>query len=193
MNLKAVFCFMLGIAALAPVYRCKGGNPAAKAHAPVVAKVNPAPTDEQLFRSFLKQFKATVKQKNLNQLAGMFIYPVQTSPQWTNDDLRNSANNPADGLMNKTELNKYLGDVFSKDALRLIPLSGENDLSAIDKTTPEDYYKRLAKEADKGSTLYELNIQYAQDNGRETSFGFVFGKVGGSYKILSYFRPWPLK
>jgi hypothetical protein len=192
MNLKTVICFVFCIALLSPVYGCNGGNPAAKAKQAPHAAI-PANKDEQLFRQFLVQFKTAVKHKNLDQLANMFVYPVQTNPQWSNDDLHTAPNSTAGGLMDKPELKKYLNDVFSADAIRLIPKSGDDALSEIDKTTTEDYYRQLAKRTDKGSTLYELNIQYQQDNGKETSFGFVFGRVGGSYKIMSYFRPWPLK
>ncbi|MDB5087085.1 MAG: hypothetical protein JWR09_1079, partial [Mucilaginibacter sp.] len=82
---------------------------------------------------------------------------------------------------------------FTKDVMRMIPKSREDDLSEIDSATPEDYYKTVGKVTDKGSTLYELQQQYEQDNGKETSYGFVFGKVKGQYKIISYFCPWPLK
>ena len=187
---------MLCVTALSPGYGCKESKPPVEKKPESMTSVNvvtPVNNDEQQFRQFLKQFKAAAKQKNLAQLSGMFQYPVQTSPQWSNDDLHNMAKKPVDGLMDKPELQKHFDDVFSGDALRLIPKSGDNDLSEIDKATAEDYYKELVKKTDKGSTLYELNIQYTQDNNKETSFGFVFGRVNGSYKILSYFRPWPLK
>lgn len=195
MNFRAFICLILFALALPPAYSCnQGGTTHAIKPAPQTAR--PAAKnipDEELFRKFFIQFKVAAKQKNMPQLLSMFNYPVQTNPQWNNEDLRNSTANQADGLMKKPELQQYLDDIFTKDALRLIPRSTDNDLSEIDKTTPEDYYKRLSKYTDKGSTLYELNIEYAQHNGKETQFGFVFGKIGGGYKILSYYSPWPLK
>lgn len=159
----------------------------------IAAPASEKQDDELLFRKFLVLFKLAVKPKNLAQLANMFNYPVQTLPQWNNEDLRNTNINRADGLMDRAELQKHLDVIFSKDAIELIPRSTDENLAEIDKTTPEDYYKRLKKLTDKGSTLYELNIHYTQDNGKEAEFGFVFGRVAGNYKILSYYSSWPLK
>jgi hypothetical protein len=149
--------------------------------------------DEQLFRQFLKRFKYAVKQKNREQLLQMISFPLQTTPQWTNEDLKSMHVDPKAGLIDRSEFLKYYDDIFSHDAVRLIPASGENDLAEIDHTSPENYYKTIRQVTDKGSSLFELQKQYTQDNGKETSFGFVFGKVGGVYKVISYYCPWPLK
>jgi len=117
--------------------------------------------DEQLFRICLAKFKNAVKGKNKTEIKSLFNFPLQTLPQWTNDEVKNSITTPQDGMIKQTEFLTYFDDIFTKD--------------------------------DKGSTLFELQKQYAQDNGQETSFGFVFGKVRGIYKIISYYRPWPLK
>lgn len=150
-------------------------------------------TDEQLFRAFIVKFKNAVKAKDTAQVKALFNFPLQTSPQWSNEDLKNSRIDYKSGLITDKEFATYYQDIFTNDAIKLIPASAEDDLSEIDKTTTEDYYKKLMPVTDKGSTLYELEKQYAQDNGQETSFGFVFGKVKGSYKAISYYRPWPLK
>ena len=149
--------------------------------------------DEQQFREFLKKFKAVVKKGDKTQLKAMFYFPLQTLPQWTAEDLKATTVNPAEGLVSVTEYPKYEGTIFSKNALRLIPQSREDDLSEIDNATTENYYNTLKKATDKGSTLYELQQQYEQKNGKETSYGFVFGKIKGQYKVISYFCPWPLK
>lgn len=149
--------------------------------------------DEQQFRAFLKEFKAAVQQKNKKQLALMINFPLQTLPQWTSEDLKSTTVKPAEGLITESEYPQYADALFTKDVMRLIPESKEADLSEIDKATPENYYKMVGKVTDKGSTLYELQQQYEQDNGKETSYGFVFGKVKGQYKIISYFCPWPIK
>ncbi|QJD96554.1 hypothetical protein HH214_12035 [Mucilaginibacter robiniae] len=149
--------------------------------------------DEKQFRNTLVKFKSAVKVKNKVAVTAFFYFPLQTAPQWTNDELKSSNIKPQDGLIKQAEFLQYFDDIFTKDAIKLIPASKEDDLSEIDKATPENYYKMLQQVTDKGSTLYELQKQYTQDNGEETSFGFVFGKVGGIYKIISYYRPWPLK
>jgi hypothetical protein len=149
--------------------------------------------DEQLFRKTLSSFKEHVKGENKAKLSSLFYFPLQTTPQWTNDELKNTTFAPKEGLINQTEFLTYFDDVFTKEAVKLIQASTEEDLSEIDKATLENYYQTLQQITDKGSALYELQKQYTEDNGKETSFGFVFGKVGGIYKVISYYRPWPLK
>ncbi|MBD1391654.1 hypothetical protein [Mucilaginibacter glaciei] len=150
-------------------------------------------TDEQQFRLFFEKFKSAAKANGKTQLVQMFNFPLQTLPQWTNDELKSNPVDVKSGLITVNEFPQYYGDIFTRDALKLIPLSKEDDLSEIDKTTAENYYLTLKVITDKGSTLYELEKQYTEDNGKETSFGFVFGRVNGTYKVISYFRPWPLK
>jgi hypothetical protein len=160
----------------------------------VFSKANqPTLNNEKLFRISLRRFKQAVKTQNKQQIKLLFNFPLQTNPQWTNDEVQNSNANPKTGLLTESEFLSFFNDVFTADALRLIPASDESDLLEIDKATPENYYKQLMKVADENSTLFELNKQYTQDNGKETSFGFVFGKVNGSYRVISYYRPWPLK
>ncbi|GAB2700543.1 hypothetical protein GCM10027037_26710 [Mucilaginibacter koreensis] len=150
-------------------------------------------TDEQLFRQFLQKFKNQVKQRNKAALNMLFYFPLQTDPQWTNEDLKARNVNANEGLINKNQFEGYVNDMFPAEVIKLIALSREDDLSEIERTSPESYYKSLIKVTDKGSRIYELEKQYVQDNGQETSFGFVFGKINGNYKVISYYRPWPLK
>jgi len=184
---------------------CKGNTPVQNSsitdsaangqHADKIVKtsISAKNNDEQQFREFLKKFKVAVKKGDKIQLKTMFYFPLQTLPQWTAEDLKATTVNPAEGLVSITEYPKYEGTIFSKDALRLIPQSREEDLSEIDNATTENYYNTLKKATDKGSILYELQQQYEQKNGKETSYGFVFGKIKGQYKVISYFCPWPLK
>jgi hypothetical protein len=153
----------------------------------------PALRDEDLFKGVLKKFKSAIKSKNKVAISAFIHFPLQTLPQWTNDELQSSTFTPQQGLINSKEFLVYFDDIFTADATRLIPVSQEDDLSEIDKTTTENYYKTLQKVTDKGSTLYELQKNYTEDNGKETSFGFVFGKVKGTYKVISYYRSWPIK
>ncbi|AYL94969.1 hypothetical protein [Mucilaginibacter celer] len=198
--IKHIVLLLLAAGIAGPVSSCSG-NPAAPAAdtAKTVArsaqqKIHKAGiTDEQLFRAFLKQFKAAALQQNKKQLAAMFYFPLQTTPQWSNDDLGAAAINPAEGLVSANEYPQYEPAILNADALRLIPKSTEDDLSEIDGATTENYYKTVGKVTDRGSTLYELQQQYVQKNGKETSYGFVFGKVNGQYKIISYYSPWPVK
>ncbi|MBS7566734.1 hypothetical protein KHS38_20180 [Mucilaginibacter sp. Bleaf8] len=200
--MNAQYIYMICAALLLqPVYGCnnKRGAQNTTSNKPETTsvqtqtQVKPALSDEQQFRQFLKAFKLAVKQKNKAQLLQMFNDPVQTGPQWSNEDLQSSSVDHREDLVSRQELPQYFDDIFTKDAQRLIPGSVEDELSEIDKHTTENYYQLLSQTADKGSTLYELQIQFVQDNGKETSFGFVFGKIKGTYRILSYYSPWPLK
>ncbi|GGH01306.1 hypothetical protein [Mucilaginibacter phyllosphaerae] len=196
--------WLILIALLLPaVYGCNGNTTSAnKADTAAAAKpandsASPVAADtvnnEQQFRLFFAKFKAAVKANNKAQLTQMFSFPLQTLPQWTNDELKSAPVDANSGLISQSEFTGYYNDIFTKDAVRLIPASTEDDLSEIDKTTAENYYITLKHVTDKGSILYELEKQYTEDNGKETSFGFVFGKVKGAYKVISYYRPWPLK
>jgi len=197
MQLKQYIRLIATVLLLQVAYGCESqpagaASPAAKRLADNTVKQK-AVTDEQLFRAFIIKFKNAVKTQNKAQLQALFNFPLQTSPQWSNEDLKNSRIDYNTGLIHKGDFVTYYNDIFTKDAIKLIPASAEDDLSEIDKATTEDYYKKLMPVTDNGSTLYELEKQYTQDNGQETSFGFVFGKVNGSYKAISYYRPWPLK
>lgn len=198
--IKHIVLLLLAAGMAGPVSSCSGNPTAPPADtAKTVAKSaqrkihKTGVSDEQLFRASLKQFKAAALQKNKKQLTGMFYFPLQTTPQWSNDDLRSTTINPAEGLVSAAEYAQYEPTILTADALRLIPKSTEDNLTEIDATTDENYYKTIGKVTDKGSTLYELQQQYAQKNGKETSYGFVFGKVNGQYKIISYYSPWPVK
>lgn len=195
-NQHTNLCFLL-IATLFISSSCSGSSIAQSNGKPPVkdnlTKTITKTTDEQLFRSFLKKFKTAAAQKNVQKLQAMINFPLQTLPQWTNDELKSATVNPTEGLVSQGEYQQYEKVLFSVDALRLIPASKEDDLSEIDKNTAENYYKTIAKNTDKGSTLYELQQQYVQSGGKETSYGFVFGKIKGQYKIISYFSPWPVK
>ena len=149
--------------------------------------------DEQQFRQFFIAFKTAIKNNNQSAVKSMLYFPLQTQPQWSNEDMKSVTINPAARLITKEEYPKYQNVIFTKDAIRLIPQATEDNLSEIDNHTDEGYYNTLKKATDNGSTLYELQQQYVQDNGKETSYGFVFGKVQGKYKVISFFSPWPVK
>lgn len=149
--------------------------------------------DDKVFKLFLKHFKEAVKKADQSQLKTMLHFPLQTLPQWTSEDLKNGSVNLTEGLITVTEYPTYASIIFNKDAIKLIPKSTDDNLSEIDNNITENYYTTIKKITDKGSTLYELQQQYEQKNGKETSYGFVFGKIKGQYKVISYFCPWPLK
>jgi hypothetical protein len=143
--------------------------------------------------AFFESFKALVKSHQKDKIAKVVYFPLQTLPIWSNDELKSAPIDFKAGLVEKSEFNTYYKDLFSQDAVKQIALASMNDISRVADDIADDYFKQLKKLADENTSLFELFIQYAPSNGNETSFGFVFGKVNGKYKALSYFSPWPVK
>ncbi|TDW96813.1 hypothetical protein [Dinghuibacter silviterrae] len=158
-----------------------GGAPASSA-----VSAHSAP-DETLFRQAFRHLQAAVASNDTAAIRGLLHFPLLTSPQWTNDDLRDRSADTSGGVIHATDFSRLYGSIFHRDVRRLLPKAGENSLAEIAPDTKEDYYKRLARQTDPGSHLYELYMQYS-----DGYFGFVFGRVGGTYKVISYYAKWPV-
>ncbi len=76
------------------------------------AKVN-TPGNEQQFRQFLKLFKAAVRSQNRSQLIKLINFPLQTAPQWSNDELKNTTTKPGEGLIGPKEFATYFKEIFN--------------------------------------------------------------------------------
>lgn len=153
-----------------------------------------ADPDEEQFRSFFAVFQKAVQRNNPAQLAAMLYFPLQTAQQWTNQDLKDMHIDKEAGKVSKQEFNSYKGNIFNQDVLRLLPKAREEQLSEIDASSPEDYYKVLRKCTDKASKMYEVYMQYPETEGNaENYFAFVFGRVKGQYKVIGYYAKWPVK
>ncbi|MET4083678.1 hypothetical protein ABIB40_003650 [Pedobacter sp. UYP30] len=150
-------------------------------------------SDLLLFKQAFAKFKQAIKEKNKQKIMDCFNFPLQTAPQWSEEELKAMPNAVRGQSMQEKEFASYYKDVFTPEVMKLIINSTDSEAGKIDPTTNDPYYSSLYTQADKGSSLYEIQKQYPQDNGQETSFGFVFGKISDKYKIVSYYRPWPLK
>ncbi|MGN6511131.1 MAG: hypothetical protein ACTHLD_16830 [Chitinophaga sp.] len=160
----------------------------------VPVKLQPSGSDERAFRVFYAGFRQAVKQQNDGLLRDMLYFPLQTAPQWTNDDLENMQIDRESGKVSRQEFNSYRQHIFNRDVRRLLPDAGEDALSEIDGGGSGDYYKTLRKCTDKGSKMYEVYMQYPEENGgAENYFAFVFGRVSGHYKVIGYYAKWPVK
>ncbi|GEP96135.1 hypothetical protein CCY01nite_23950 [Chitinophaga cymbidii] len=152
-------------------------------------------TDEQKFRTAFSGFLQAVEGDN-QELAKSFIrFPLQTSRQWTNEDLKNGNINKTAGNIDANEFAKYYPKIFHADVKRLLPEADEENFSLIGgKKIEEDYYKTLQQGTDPDSELFEVSMQYPEKNSAaESYFTFVFGRVQGEYKVIGYHGKLPVK
>lgn len=151
-------------------------------------------TNEQKINTFFEAFRQAVKQNNMAQLENMLYFPLQTTTKWANEDLKNMDVDKNAGKVSRQEFSQYYKDIFTADVQRVLPKAGEEDLSGISENTPEDYYRTLMKETDPHTKMYEVYMQFPEQNtNAETYFAFVFGMVKGEYKVISYHAKWPVK
>ncbi len=153
--------------------------------------------DEEQFDAFLDVFFDAVKRHDQRQLEGMLYFPFQTGKIWRNDDLssmKDPAENERFNLVAKKEYDEYFENIFHPDVVRLLPQAEGEEIAEIAGDTNDDYYLRLKRHTDPGSKMYEVYVQFAEE-GRTTEsyFAFVFGKVKGKYKAISYYAKWPVK
>lgn len=162
-----------------------------------VAQQPPATGDEEQFDAFFDAFCEAVKQKDKKQLESMLFFPFQTGNIWRNDDIphmKDPAMNERFNQVAKKEYNEYFNNIFHPDVIRMLPGTEGEEIAEIAGDTEDDYYLRLKRHTDAGSKMYEVYVQYVeQHRPNESYFAFVFGKVKGQYKALSYYAKWPVK
>lgn len=91
------------------------------------------------------------------------------------------------------EFPTYKSAIFNADVIRILPLYKEDDLSEIDGTTTEPYYRSLRKLTDSDSKMYEVYMQFQESGTQaESYFGFVFGRVNGRFGMLGSYFKWPV-
>jgi hypothetical protein len=148
----------------------------------------PAQRDEIRFKGMLKAFHAAVKANDVRQISNMIKFPLPTNV--SSQDLENGV--PTD-LISKQELKKYYAQMFHAKVVRLMPRYKYDDISEVSSSSGR-YYTLLQKVTDKGSKMYELYIQYPEDQSQsESYFSFVFGQVSREYKVIGYYAKWPVK
>jgi hypothetical protein len=150
--------------------------------------------DEQKFRIALAVLQQAVKKNDEEQIKKCIHFPLQTSLQWTNEDLKNTQVDKTAGKVGFNEFKEYYPNIFHAAVRQLLPKAGEDNLQEIDEKMNEDYYNTLRQGTDKGSKLYEVYEQYPEKNGHaESFFAFVFGRIAGEYKVVAYYAKWPVK
>jgi hypothetical protein len=148
----------------------------------------PAQNNEIQFKAMLKIFHEAVKANNVRQMSNLIKFPLPTTV--SSQDLENGV--PMD-LISKKELTKYYAYIFHAKVVKLVPIAKYDDVSEVSSSNG-GYYAALQKVTDKGSKMYELYIQYPEDQSQaESYFSFVFGQVSRQYKVIGYYAKWPVK
>ena len=134
-----------------------------------------------------------MQQNSERQLSGMLYFPFQTSPKWENEDVQGSSEYRNINLVHGNEFHKSYKNIFYDDVRRVLPLAKDEDFTEYKDDNGEDYYKTLRLLTDKGSVMYDFYAQFAlpKQKEKEGFFGFVFGKIHGEYKALSFYSRFP--
>jgi hypothetical protein len=147
----------------------------------------PAQRDEIRFKGMLKAFNAAIRANNLEQMSTMIKFPLPTNV--SSQDLENGV--PIDHI-SKQDFKKYYAYIFHPKVVKLVPLSKYDGICEVTSSNG-NYYAILKKLIDKGSKMYELYIQYPEDQSKaESYFSFVFGQVSGQYRVIGYYAKWPV-
>lgn len=151
--------------------------------------------DEKLFDTFFARFQQAVRRNDEAALKGMLQFPFQTAPQWTSEDYKDQAVDKVSARVDSNEFHQYYNAIFFEDVKRLLPRMKSEDVTELEDVANNDYYHTMQRLTDKGSPMYEAYAQFAlpRDPQRELFFGFVFGKVNGVYKALSWYSRFPAK
>lgn len=192
-----LLCLIWGVACKSKSSAGTAQDTARPLTAAQIAQQPPAAGDEEQFDAFFDAFSEAVKQKDKKKLEGMLFFPFQTGNIWRNDDIahmKDPATNERFNQVAEKEYGEYADQIFHPDVVRLLPRAEGEAIAEIAGDTKDDYYLRLKRHTDAGTRMYEVYLQYAEE-GRSTEsyFAFVFGKVKGQYKALSYYAKWPVK
>lgn len=145
------------------------------------------------FKSFYKGFQRNIEADRMDAIRNVVHFPLQTI-YWIDDVNALSDDEKLDGLIEADDFGQYQSIIFNEDVKRIIPQREVDQIQQIDIESSGDYYKRLAKLIDPGSTLLELYCQYGEyDTVGDNYFAFVFGKVNGEYQVLAYYTDTRIK
>lgn len=145
------------------------------------------------FKSFYKGFQRNIEAGQIDAIRNVLQFPLQTI-YWVDEMNSLSEEEKLDGLLDTGDFDQYQSLIFNEDVRRIIPQRSVEQVQQIDVESSGDYYKRLAGSIDAGSTLLELYCQYGEyDTVGDHYFAFVFGKVNGEYRVLSYYTDTRIK
>jgi len=145
------------------------------------------------FRAFYKGFQRNVAADSINALKNTMYFPFQTI-YWIDGMNALTDEEKADGMIDEEDIDVLSKRIFNEEVRRVVPAMEVERVQQIDVEGSGDYYKRLAKVVDKGSTLLELYCQVvAADTLGDEYFAFIFGKVNNEYRILSYYTTGRIK
>lgn len=139
------------------------------------------------FKSFYKGFQRNVEADRIGEIKQVMYFPFQTI-YWIDDLNSLTEEEKLDGLIDTQEFKQYRTAIFNEDVKGIVAVRDAEQVQQIDIVSSGDYYKRLANLIDPGSTLLELYCQYGENSTvGDDYFAFVFGKIKGEYRILSYY------
>jgi hypothetical protein len=147
-----------------------------------------AQTNETGFKVMFKTFHSAIKTNKTKQLEKLIYFPLPTDV--SSQDVENGK--PIESIT-KGKFKQYASDIFNQKVIEILKKSKYNDITEVTSLSGT-YYAALQKRTDKSSKMYELYIQYQEDQTHaESYFTFVFGQVLGKYKIIAYYAKWPVK
>jgi len=145
---------------------------------------------QENFNTFFKKFKQNISTKNFKTLQSLMHFPFYTGKSSQENQNRETATNP----ISSTEFSTYQTNIYHQDVIRLLPFTEMRNVSEINTNADDPYYHHLRNTSDEGSKMYEVYLQYPEQNTQaESYFDFVFGKVNGKYRVLAYYAKWPVK
>lgn len=149
--------------------------------------------DRQLFQAFFEKFVQAAKKNDEAQLRRMIYFPFQTAMIWTNDDFGYGAADTTGERVWENEFHQCYPNIFYRELRKNLASYRDDELSELTDLGDADYYLRLQKLTDKGSPIFEIYEQWTFTDSTLAGnyFGFVFGKVKGNYKALSYYGKFP--
>ncbi|WP_345231531.1 hypothetical protein [Olivibacter ginsenosidimutans] len=148
---------------------------------------------DKAFRSFYTGFQRNVAAQRLDALQQVIYFPLQTM-YWIDGMNSFSDEEKANGLIQADEFDQYADTIFNDQVRRLIPETDVSRIQQIDVEASGDYYKRLGRLIDKGTTLLELYCEYGGNSSvGDHYFGFVFGRVQGEYRVMAYYTSLRIK
>jgi len=152
-----------------------------------VCKMGFAQKLDKEFRSFYKGFQRNLEANNQEAITQICYFPLQTL-YWIDGVNNLSDEEKADGLIEQEDFATYDTLIFNATVRELVPQVAVDQVQQIDVAASGDYYKRLGKLIDQGSTLLELYCTYGDQGALgDRYFAFIFGRVQGEYRVLAYY------
>ncbi|WP_316804959.1 hypothetical protein [Pedobacter nototheniae] len=154
------------------------------------------PGDDYNYALFYLKFMAAARSKDEAKITAMVHFPFQTTKEKLKYDRESrtykviGAENWNGGLLSKKQFNVAYHKIFTNEILENIPETRQKDVMGSfpgNVKINDDYYGQLRAFTDAGSNMYAVSIELPVKKRKYTNVRFIFGRVNGEYKVLSYF------